>query len=126
MLVNGNSSCSNRFYQTFYRSYFSSNFNNICFKQQTQNEIDQVLSSCYVLKKVLLSHINYGTIILCSHHEDVDKYNDLLIHKRFPSNEIFDVTMETNALDIENVKIGLHPKFNHIKYVAMGTIVMLT
>jgi len=34
--------------------------------------------------------------------------------------------METNALDIENVKTWLHdPKFNHIKYVVMGTIVML-
>jgi hypothetical protein len=75
--------------------------NNIHFKQSTQNEIDQVLSSCYVSKKDLLSHTNYGTIILCQHHEDVDKYNDLLIHKRFPSNEFFDITMETNALDIE-------------------------
>ncbi len=101
--------------------------NNIRFKQPTQNEIDQVLSSYYVSKKHLLSHIDYGTIILCSHHEDVDKYNDLLIHKSFPSNEIFDVTMETNALDIEILKTQLHdPKFNHIKYVAIGPNVMLT
>jgi len=101
--------------------------NNICFKQPTQNEIDKVLSSCYVSEKDLLSHIDYGTNILCSHQEDVKKCNDLLIHKIFLSNEIFDVTMETDALDIENVKIGLHdPKFNHIKYVAIGTIVMLT
>lgn len=35
--------------------------------------------------------------------------------------------METNALDIEIFKIGLHdPKFNHIKFVAIGPIVMLT
>ncbi len=34
--------------------------------------------------------------------------------------------METNALDIENVKTWLHdPKFNHIKYVAIGTTIML-
>jgi hypothetical protein len=100
--------------------------NNICFKQPTQNAIDHVLSSCYVLEKDLLSHIDCGTTIFCSHQEDVDKYNNLLIHNFFPSNIFFDVTMETNALDIENVKTWLHdPKFNHIKYVVMGTIVML-
>ncbi len=71
----------------------------------------------------MLSHIDYATIILCSHQEDVDKYNDLLMND--PSNEFFDVTMETNTLDIKNVKTRLHdPKFNHIKYVAIGTIVM--
>ncbi len=83
------------------------------------------MSSCYVSEKDLLSHIDYGTIILCSHQENVNKYNDLSIHNIFPSNEIFDVTMENDTLDTENVKTRLHdPKFNHIKYVAIGAIVM--
>jgi hypothetical protein len=35
--------------------------------------------------------------------------------------------METNAMNIENVQTWLHdPKFNHIKYVAIQTLVMLT
>lgn len=58
----------------------------------------KLIKYCQVVmfqKKDLLSHIDYATIILCSDQEDVDKYNDLLIHKIFPSNEIFDVTMET-------------------------------
>jgi hypothetical protein len=51
----------------------------------------------------------------------------LLIHKIFDANDIFDVTMEINAMNIENVQTWLHdPKFNHIKYVAIQAVIMLT
>jgi hypothetical protein len=96
-------------------------------KQPTQNEIDNVLSSYYISKTKLLSHIECNTIILCSHREDVNKYNDLLIQKKIFDIEIFDVTMDTNATNIEHVENWLHDsKFDHIKYIAIGVILMIT
>ncbi len=78
-------------------------------------------------KTKLLSHIECNTIILCSHREDVNKYNDLLIQKKFFDIEIFDVTMDTNATNIEHVENWLHySKFDHIKYIAIGVILMIT
>ncbi len=51
----------------------------------------------------------------------------MLIHKIFDANDIFDVTMEINAMNIENVQTWLHdPKFNHIKYVVIQVVIMLT
>jgi hypothetical protein len=36
------------------------------------------------------------------------------------------VTIETNAIGIENAQTWLHyPNFNHIKYIAIKTLVML-
>jgi hypothetical protein len=43
-------------------------------------------------------------MILCSHKRDVDKYNNILIHKIFQPHEIFNVTVETNATCVENVR----------------------
>ncbi len=61
----------------------------ICIKKPTRNEIDNVLSCCYVSKTKVLSNIDNDTTILCSHQKDVNKYNDLIIHKIFHVNEIF-------------------------------------
>jgi hypothetical protein len=42
-------------------------------------------------------------MILCSHRRDVDKYNNILVHKIFQPHEIFNVIVETDATCIENV-----------------------
>jgi hypothetical protein len=76
--------------------------NMIHIKKPTQNEIDNVFSCCYVSKTEVLSHINSDTNILCSHRKDVNKYNDLIVHKMFHANEIFDVMIENNAMVVEN------------------------
>ncbi len=100
--------------------------NNIHFKHYKM----KLIKYCKVV--MFQKRICYHTFIMAQFFyvhikEIVNKYNDFLIHKIFPSNEFFDVTMETNTLDIENVNTRLHdPKFNHIKYVAIGAIVMLT
>jgi hypothetical protein len=52
-----------------------SNFKYDNIKKATQNEIDNVLSCCYVSKIEVLSHID-NDIILCSHQKDFNKYND--------------------------------------------------
>ncbi len=68
-----------------------------------------------------------NNIILCSHQEDVDKYNNLLIHKIFLPTEIFDITTETNVLGIPNVHSWLNDSiFNNIKHIAIKEIIMLT
>jgi len=68
-----------------------------------------------------------NNISLCSRQEDVDKYNNLLIHKNFLPTEIFDITMETNVFGIQNVYYWLNDsKFNCIKHITIRTIVMLT
>ncbi len=68
-----------------------------------------------------------NNIILCSHQEDVDKYNNLLIHKNFLPTEIFDITMETIVFGIQNVYYWLNDStFNCIKHITIRAIVMLT
>jgi len=50
-----------------------------------------------------------------------------LIHKIFLPTEIFDITMETNVLGIQNVHSWLNDsKFNHIKHIIIRAILMLT
>jgi len=74
----------------------------------------------------MLSHIDSDTTILCSHRKDVNKYNDLIIHKMFHANENFDVMMKINAMDVEHVENWLHDsKFDHIINVAIGTRIMI-
>jgi len=45
-------------------------------------------------------------MILCSHKKNLDKYNDLLIHKTFQNHELFIVIMETDAMGIIMKKKG--------------------
>lgn len=101
--------------------------NIICVIQSTQIEIDNVLSCCYILEANILSYVDYDTMILCSHKKNINKYNYILIYKIFQRDEIFNVTMETNAAWIENEKKWLNdPKFDHIKYIAIRAKVMIT
>jgi hypothetical protein len=80
-----------------------------------------------MFQKLVLSHIDSDTVILCSHGEDVNKYNDLIIHKMFHVNEFFYVMMETNAMGVEHVENWFYDsKFANIKYVAIGAKVMIT
>jgi len=56
----------------------------------------------------------------------VNKYNDLLIHKILPTNEIFYITMDTNATNIEHVENWLQDlKFHHRKYIVIRAIIMV-
>jgi hypothetical protein len=62
-------------------------------------------------------------MILCSHKNDVDKYNDVLIHKFFQPHEIFIITLELMLHLLKMLKID--SKFNRLKYVVIATKVMI-
>jgi hypothetical protein len=92
-----------------------------------QIEINNVILCSYISKVGILSHVDCDTMILCSHKKYIDKYNNILIHKIFQPHEIFDVTMKTNAIGIENAQNWLNnPKFDHIKCIFIGAKVMIT
>jgi hypothetical protein len=70
-------------------------------------------------------HIDCNTIIICSHQEDVNEYNDLLIHKILPTNEIFNVIMDTNVSNIKHVENWLQDlNFHYRKYITIKAIII--
>jgi ATP-dependent exoDNAse (exonuclease V) alpha subunit len=93
-------------------------FNIIRCQSPTKEEISSVLNNCYIDDK---------TTILCTHRKDVDYYNDLILHKKFPVDQIYVIQLETNARNVEHIQSWVNNKrFNHMQYVALGTLVMLT
>ncbi len=72
-------------------------------------------------------HINRITIILCTHKVDVEKCNTIALQKHFPTLEIYQVKMDTNATNIKHIQPWLNNKsFNHIHTIAVGALVMFT
>jgi len=72
-------------------------------------------------------HQNRHTTIFCTHKVDVEKYNTIVLQKHFPTSEIYQVKMDTNATNIEHIQPWLNNKsFNHIHTIAIGALVMLT
>jgi hypothetical protein len=50
----------------------------------------------------------------------------LIIHKKFPTNQIYVIQLETNARNVEHIQSWVNNKrFNHMHHVALGTLVML-
>jgi len=65
------------------------------------------------------------TTILCTHKLDVEKYNTIALQKHFPTLEIYQVKMDTNAANTEHIQPWLNNKsFNHIHTIAIGAFVM--
>jgi len=51
----------------------------------------------------------------------------LIFHKKFPTNQISAIQLETNAKNVEHIQSWVNNKrFNHMQHVALGTLVMLT
>jgi len=99
--------------------------NMICIKQPTQNEIDMYFQ-VVIFQKQNYYCIDCNTIILCLDREDMNKYNDLLIHKILHANEMFYVIMNTNVTNIEHVENWLQDlKFHHRKYIVIRAIIMV-
>jgi ATP-dependent exoDNAse (exonuclease V) alpha subunit len=72
-------------------------------------------------------HINRITIILCTHKVDVEKCNTIALQKHFPTSEIYQVKMDTNATNIKHIQPWLNNKsFNRIHTIAVGALVMFT
>jgi hypothetical protein len=49
-----------------------------------EEEISLVLNNCYIDEDIVEQYIDDKTTILCTHQKDIDYYNDLVFHKKFP------------------------------------------
>jgi len=52
-----------------------------------EKEISSVLNNCYIDEDLVESYIDDETTILCTHQKDVNYYNDLILHKKFPADQ---------------------------------------
>ncbi len=51
----------------------------------------------------------------------------MILHKKNPTNQIYDLQLETNAKNVEHIQSWVHNKrFNHMQHVTLGALVMLT
>jgi hypothetical protein len=102
-------------------------FNIICCQAPTEEEISSVLNNYYIDEKLIEQYIDDKTTILCTHWEDIDYYNDLILHKKFQADQIYVIQLETNARNVEHIQSWVNNKrFNHMQHVALGTLVLLT
>jgi hypothetical protein len=93
----------------------------------TEEEISLVLNNCYIDENLVEQYIDDKTTILCTHRKDVDYYNDLILHKKFPVDQIYAIQLETNARNVEHIQSWVNNKrFNHMQHVALRALVMLT
>jgi len=51
----------------------------------TKEEISSILNNCYIDEDLIEQYIDDKTTILCTHRKDVDYYNNLILHKKFPT-----------------------------------------
>jgi hypothetical protein len=85
------------------------------------------LNTCYIDEELVEQYIDDKKKILCTHKKDVDYYNDLILHKKFPTNQIYVIQLETNARNVKRIQSWVNNKrFNHMQHVALGALVMLT
>jgi hypothetical protein len=64
-------------------------------KQPSQNKVDRVLGRCYLPEGQVQAHIDAvganSLTIICTHKEDVDRYNTTMLHKQFKRKHIVQV-----------------------------------
>jgi ATP-dependent exoDNAse (exonuclease V) alpha subunit len=82
---------------------YCSFLNIIRYRTPTKEEISSVLNNCYIDEDLVEQYIDDETTILCTHRKDVDYYNNLIIHKKFPTDQIYAIQLETNARNVEHI-----------------------
>jgi hypothetical protein len=91
-----------------------------------EEEISSILNTCYIDEELVEQYIDDEMIILCTHWKDVDYYNDLILHKKFLTYQIYALQLETNVKNLEHIQSWVNNKrFNHMQHVILGTLVML-
>ena len=64
---------------------------------------------------------------LCSHHEDITAYNDIIFKANSNLTERNHMTPDTNATEVYNVSTYLtETKFDQLHHVTTGALVMFT
>ncbi len=76
----------------------------------TEEEISSVLNNCYIDEDLIEQYIDGKTKILCTHRKDVDYYNNLILHKKFPADQIYVIQLETNARNVEHIQSWVNNK----------------
>jgi hypothetical protein len=105
---------------------YCSFFNIIRCQTPMEKEISSILKNCYIDEDLVKQYIDDKTTIICTHRKDVNDYNDLIFHKKFPTNQIYAIQLETNARNVEHIQSWVNnKKFNHMQQVALGALVML-
>ena len=92
-------------------------------------EIEAALAECFVTEERLQDHIEFheNTTILCSHREDVMKYNEIVFKKKFNISQTIYVKLDTNVLPEDHMKYWLDDAhFHQLHIVAVGALVMFT
>ena len=96
-------------------------------KQPTQSEIDQILSDCIVQENESLQHIDKQTTIICTHKEDVHKYNHIILMSTYKDEDIIPIDLKTNAPDVPCLQNWLEDSsFNKIQDVAFSATCLIT
>jgi hypothetical protein len=61
----------------------------ICCWTLMEKEISLILNNCYIDENLVEQYIDDKTTILCTHRKDINYYNDLALHKKFPVDQIY-------------------------------------
>ncbi|KAI5071665.1 hypothetical protein GOP47_0013916 [Adiantum capillus-veneris] len=96
-------------------------------KQPTEQQIAETLSQCVINETELLRVIDDATTPICTHREDVYKYNNLILQKSFSESDIVAIPVKTNALDEPLLQEWLQDKaFHEMDNTAIGARCMIT
>ncbi|KAI5054046.1 hypothetical protein GOP47_0031062 [Adiantum capillus-veneris] len=99
----------------------------ICVKQPTKQQIAETLSQCVINETELLRVIDDATTLICTHREDVYKYNNLILQNSFSASDIVAIPLKTNALDEPLLQEWLQDKaFHEMDNTAIGARCMIT
>jgi ATP-dependent exoDNAse (exonuclease V) alpha subunit len=93
----------------------------------TELEIETTLGECFITEEHLQNHIHKDTTILCSHREDVMKYNEIVFKKKINISQTISVKLDTKVLPDDNMQYWLDDaRFIQLHIVAIGALVMFT
>ena len=90
-------------------------------------DIEAALAECFIIDEHLQDHIHEDTTILCSHREDVMKYNEIAFKKKFNILQTIFVKLDTNVLPEDHMQYWLDDAhFHQLHNVVVGAFVMFT
>ncbi|KAI5066818.1 hypothetical protein GOP47_0017346 [Adiantum capillus-veneris] len=99
----------------------------ICVWQLTEQQIAEMLSQCVIDEPELLRTIDKSTTLICTHREDVYKYNNLILQKSFQPSDIIAIALKTNALDKPMLQQWLQDKtFHEMENIVIDVRCMIT
>lgn len=93
----------------------------------TELEIEAALGECFKTEEHLQDHMHKDTTMLCSHREDVMKYNEIVPKKKFNISQTIFVKLDTNVFPDDNIQYWLDDAcFIQLHIITIGTLVMFT